>query len=99
MMMRWVSPRPSWRSWSIGLGVHRFPGLVVALVLAGVANGEIQPAANRYLTRTVDARRQGLTFGVKQSAIPARDATVRAGRSLWLPTLPAGVRRTSGPQC
>ncbi len=32
----------------IGLGVHRFPGLVVALMLAGVANGEIQPAANRY---------------------------------------------------
>jgi len=47
MMMRWVSPAVVALT-VIGLGVHRFPGLVVALALAGVANGEIQPAANRY---------------------------------------------------
>ena len=61
----------------LGVGVHRFSGLVVALAVAGAANGAIQPAANRYLTRTVNAHRQGLAFGVKQAAIPA--ATLLSG--------------------
>jgi len=55
----------------IGLGVHHWGWLVAALAVAGAANGAIQPAANRYLTRTVAAHRQGLAFGVKQAAIPA----------------------------
>jgi MFS family permease len=62
---------------AIGLGV-RSPGeLVAALVLAGIGNGVIQPAANRYLSRTVGDHRQGLAFGVKQAAIPA--ATLLSG--------------------
>jgi MFS family permease len=55
----------------IGFGVHRFAWLVAALCVAGAANGAIQPAANRYLTRSVGSHRQGMAFGVKQAAIPA----------------------------
>lgn len=61
----------------IGLGVHHWGLLVAALAVAGAANGAIQPAANRYLTRTVTVHRQGLAFGVKQAAIPA--ATLLSG--------------------
>lgn len=69
----------------IGIGVAvRAPWeLVVALVVAGIANGAIQPAANRYLLRTIGRRRQGFAFGVKQAAIPA--ATLLSG--VVVPTL------------
>jgi MFS family permease len=71
----------------IGFGVHSSGELVAALVLAGVANGVIQPAANRYLARAVGDDRQGLAFGVKQAAIPA--ATLLSG--LAVPVLGATI--------
>lgn len=57
-------------SW-IGLAVGDWVGLAVVLACAGVANGAIQPAANRHIGLLVPPRRQGVAFGVKQSAIPA----------------------------
>jgi MFS family permease len=40
------------------------------LVTAGIASSALQPAANAYLSTGLPARRQGLAFGIKQSAIP-----------------------------
>jgi MFS family permease len=48
-----------------------YGALLVLLALAGAANALIQPAANLYLARAIPPRRQGLAFGIKQSAIPA----------------------------
>lgn len=61
----------------IGLVVRNWTVLVVFLVLAGLANALAQPAANLALSQGVPLRRQGLAFGVKQSAIPV--ATLLAG--------------------
>lgn len=44
--------------------------LLPVLALAGVASSASQPAANLYLSQTVPPGRQGLAFGIKQSAIP-----------------------------
>lgn len=55
----------------IGLLVRDWTTLAAVLACAGVANGAIQPAANRYIGRLIPPQRQGLAFGVKQSAIPA----------------------------
>lgn len=76
-MMRWGIAPAVIALLAIGLGIHRFWELAVALTVAGVANGAIQPAANRYLTRTANTHRQGFAFGVKQAAIPA--ATLLSG--------------------
>src|SRR5699024_1411731 len=46
-------------------------GLIIAMMLGGVANATAQPAANLAISRTVESRRLGLAFGVKQSAAPA----------------------------
>jgi MFS family permease len=59
------------RSWS---------GLVACLVLGGLANAVSHPAANLSLAREVPAGRQGLSFGIKQAAIPV--ATLLAGLSV-----------------
>ena len=64
------------RSWS---------GLVACLVLGGLANAVSHPAANLSLAREVPAGRQGLSFGIKQAAIPV--ATLLAG--LAVPTIAA----------
>lgn len=55
----------------VAAAVRSWPGLTLALGLAGAANGAIQPSANRYLTRLIPPARQGLAFGIKQAAIPA----------------------------
>lgn len=70
MMRLGIVPAVASAAW-IGLGMHHWGGLVVGLVVAGVANGAIQPAANRHLARTIGNGRQGFAFGVKQAAIPA----------------------------
>lgn len=72
---------------AIGLGIGSPGGLIAALVFSGIANGVIQPAANRYLARYVTAGRQGFAFGVKQAAIPA--ATLLSG--LAVPALGSTV--------
>ncbi|CAN5223265.1 MFS transporter [soil metagenome] len=54
--------------------------LVACLVLGGFGNSVAHPAANLSLAREVPSHRQGLSFGIKQSAIPA--ATLLAGASV-----------------
>jgi MFS family permease len=64
--------------------------LVGFLVLAGAANAVVQPAGNAAISRGVPARRQGLAFGVKQSAVPA--ATLLAGLAVPLLGVTLGWR-------
>lgn len=63
------------------LGVALLAGswssLVACLLLGGLANAVSHPATHLSLAREVPAGRQGLSFGIKQSAIPA--ATLLAG--------------------
>jgi MFS family permease len=67
--------------------------LFVLLAVAGVANGANQPAINLYMAEEVQTERQGLAFGVKQSAIPA--AITLSGIALPLLALPLGWRATT----
>lgn len=50
------------RSWLI---------LVVLLYLAGLIGAGMQPAANLFLARRTRPEHQGLSFGIKQAAVPA----------------------------
>lgn len=63
------------------LGVALLAGswwsLVACLLVGGLANAVSHPATHLSLAREVPAERQGLSFGIKQSAIPA--ATLLAG--------------------
>lgn len=40
------------------------------MLVAGVASAGMQPAANTYLARRMQRHRQGVAFGIKQSAVP-----------------------------
>ena len=67
-------------------GIALAPSLALLslwLIVAGVANGLGQPAANGLLVGTVPHRRRALAFAIKQSAIPL--ATLLGG--LAVPTL------------
>ena len=66
------------------------PVLMALLVVAGLANGTAQPAVNLFMAEEVDVERQGLAFGIKQSAIPA--ATTISGIALPALALPFGWR-------
>lgn len=57
--------------------------LLGAMVIGGVSNALAQMGSNEFLARSVPFRRQGIAFGVKQSAIPA--STLVAG--IAVPTL------------
>jgi MFS family permease len=61
----------------VALLATSWAGLVGCLVLGGLANAVTHPATNLSLAREVQAGRQGLSFGVKQAAIPL--ATLLAG--------------------
>jgi MFS family permease len=61
----------------VALLARSWTGLVACLVLGGLANAVSHPATNLSLAREVSAGRQGLSFGIKQAAIPA--ATLLAG--------------------
>lgn len=67
-----------------GIGVFAQTPLQIAvlMVFGGVGNGLTQPAVNFLLARRIAPERQGLAFGVKQSAIPA--STLFAGLSIPL---------------
>ncbi|TDC43599.1 MFS transporter [Micromonospora sp. KC213] len=67
-----------------------YPVLVVLLGLSAAANALGQLASNAALARHVPARRQGLSFGVKQAAIPA--STLLAGAAVPAIALTAGWR-------
>ena len=61
----------------VALLASSWAGLVGCLVLGGLANAVSHPATNLSLAREVPAGRQGVSFGIKQAAIPA--ATLLAG--------------------
>lgn len=71
----------------IALGARSFGSLLALLVLAGVGNAALQMTANVTLARTVPPGRQGMAYGIKQSAIPV---AVMAG-GLAVPTVGALV--------
>lgn len=67
-----------------------YPVLVGLLGLSGAANALGQLASNAALARHVPAHRQGLSFGVKQAAIPV--STLLAGAAVPTIALTAGWR-------
>jgi MFS family permease len=56
---------------AIAVAATSYQILLALLVLAGVANAALQTTANAALAQSVPRNRQGLAFGVKQSAVPA----------------------------
>lgn len=64
--------------------------LVGCLVFGGFGNSVAHPAANLSLAREVPPGRQGLSFGIKQSAIPA--ATLLAGAAVPTVAVTVGWR-------
>ncbi|MEA2419521.1 MAG: hypothetical protein QOE60_1727, partial [Thermoleophilaceae bacterium] len=65
---------------------------LVLLAAAGLANAICQPAINLFMADQVPLDRQGIAFGIKQSAIPT--AVLVSGLSLPLLALPFGWRPT-----
>lgn len=76
----------------VALAAHSFAVLLVFLCIGGIGNAGLTMAANLSLSATVDAGRQGLGFGVKQSAPPA--AALIAGLSVPAVGLCLGWRWT-----
>lgn len=74
---------------AIAVSAHSYAALVALLAAGASANSLGQLAANAALSR-VPARRQGLSFGVKQAAIPV--ATLLAGVSVPVVALTVGWR-------
>lgn len=76
------------------LSIAAFAGslvpFLVLLAISGVANSVAQPAINLYMAEQVPLGRQGLAFGIKQSAIPG--AILVSGLALPLIALPLGWR-------
>jgi predicted MFS family arabinose efflux permease len=66
--------------------------LLAVLAVAGLANAVCQPAINLFMADQVPLDRQGLAFGIKQSAIPA--AVLVSGLALPVLALPLGWRPT-----
>lgn len=67
----------------VGIAIAPNAGaIVVALSLLGLPNALVQPAANQILSETVQVHRQGVAFGLVQSAIPS--ATLLSGALLAL---------------
>ncbi|SCG63181.1 Cyanate permease [Micromonospora halophytica] len=75
---------------AIAVLARSYPALVILLGLSAAANALGQLASNAALARHVPARRQGLSFGVKQAAIPA--STLLAGAAVPTIALTAGWR-------
>lgn len=75
---------------SIALFAHSWLSLVACLVVGGLGNALAQPAVNLFLARRVESGRQGLVFGVKQSAIPA--AIILSGLAVPAIALTVGWR-------
>jgi predicted MFS family arabinose efflux permease len=75
-----------------GLVAWSLAVLLVLLALAGVVNSVCQPAINLFMADQVPLDRQGLAFGIKQSAIPT--AVLVSGLALPVLALPLGWRAT-----
>ncbi len=74
----------------VALFAGSWAGLVACLVLGGLANAVAHPATHLSLARKVPANRQGLSFGIKQAAIPA--ATLLAGLAVPIIAVTLGWR-------
>lgn len=68
--------------------------LAALIAVSGIANGTLQPAINLSLARGVAPGRQGIAFGIKQSAVPM--GTLLAGLSVPLVGLTVGWRWAYG---
>ncbi len=77
-------------SLAIAFAVFNLYTLVAVLTIAGTAQALCQPAANRLLTNRIPLRRQGIAFGIKQSAPPV--ASMIAGMSVPLLAVTVGWR-------
>jgi MFS family permease len=73
-----------------GATAPSLPVLLGFLAVAGVANATTQPAINLFMADQVPLDRQGLAFGIKQSAIPA--AILISGLALPVLALPLSWR-------
>lgn len=75
---------------AVALLARSYPSLIAVLLAGGAANGMTQPAVNAFLAGRVPADRQGVVFGIKQSAIPG--AVLLSGLSVPLVALTVGWR-------
>lgn len=75
---------------TIGALANAYHTLLVALAVAGLANGVVHPAANLLLVRHVPRQYQGLAFGTKQAAILL--ATMLSGLAVPAVALTIGWR-------
>jgi predicted MFS family arabinose efflux permease len=75
-----------------GLAASSLLALFACLVVAGLSNAVAQPAINLFMADQVPMERQGLAFGIKQSAIPA--AVFISGLALPVLAIPLGWRAT-----
>jgi MFS family permease len=71
---------------------HSLAVFLALLAAAGLANAVTQPAINLFMADQVPLDRQGLAFGIKQSAIPT--AAFVSGLALPALALPLGWRPT-----
>ena len=78
----------------IGLAAHSYSTLLVIMAIAGLGNALGQLASNLTLAAHVPARRQGLSFGIKQAAIPI--GTLLAGLAVPVVALTVGWRWAFG---
>jgi MFS family permease len=74
----------------VALLARSYASLLVVLVAGGMANALAQPAVNAFLAGRVALDRQGLVFGIKQSAIPV--AVLLSGLALPVVALTVGWR-------
>ncbi|MBN9759070.1 major facilitator superfamily MFS_1 [Pseudonocardia sp. Ae406_Ps2] len=79
---------------ALGLGARSYVALVVLLLCGAWCNVMGQLSSNLTLARSVPAHRMGLSFGVKQAAIPA--ATLLAGLAVPAVALTVGWRWAYG---
>jgi MFS family permease len=75
---------------AVAVLARSYPILLALLALSGTANALGQLASNAALARHVPARRQGLSFGAKQAAIPV--STLLAGAAVPTIALTVGWR-------
>ena len=77
---------------AVALAARSLAIMLALLALAGLVNAACQPAINLFMADQVPLDRQGLAFGIKQSAIPA--AVLVSGLALPVLALPLGWRAT-----
>lgn len=74
----------------VAAGARSLGWLVAFLVVGASANALAQPASNAYIIERIPGHRQGLAFGVKQSAIPV--STLLGGLAVPALALTVGWR-------